>query len=671
MTRFNVLRVAIAFPLVGLLAWFWFDTAPAQRRREGIVRHLQDGSIGTLTAAERERFNRVLMFAVARVAINKPIRVNVAPAIGSLNVYTTTPAAEETTQCGSGNAVYDSALDAIFVDVSLVRIDVLEPARNTIWGATLGFHDVYLCLIILHELGHRELHRHTLWSFDIPGAARDRATLRREKEADTFAVQHFAALSPANLSALLGPNSVQPVLWINVDPSKVAPDQIALYNLAASMRLMTTIAAAWESPYSAFYSNETHPLFVDRALGILEPALESAVAGADVKRELAISIEDLTRFKEALDHHPLELQLNAEIRDACINNRTLTLLDKWGNVYSLDLRGAKPSSETAELSPDASGPADKHWVAVWEAAGDTVVIDRDGRLYTCQQGVLAADAPLQASFDALGRCTQVDRAGVCSSNSGDLTVVLFAANAGAASTSAQRIAVFRGSSLLRIADVGTAFATIEKQTRARHIVLALNCVRDNEVYVEVYDWDKFLGMASLKTSMLADPAFFPLSVDGYQKSSVTSASRLFVTTSGRTPRFWLLTTYQLDPQQHVAHGCYLWGLRRDQSPELVNQSRGAFRDLSFSKAVGFHGISTTEPFFSIVDAKPSGPSDIVFSIDQDSVYSLRLNRAPEPCLARLFHPGRMLLATGGGRDVFLFSPKESKRGFAFQLEVMD
>src|SRR6202035_350908 len=101
------------------------------------------------------------------------------------------------------NANYDQVLDAVFIDVKLVRL-----AKNSAWAA--GGRTL-LSFVLLHELGHRILHRHLTETNDIIGKSSntlvswidrmkkklfsseggDERARKREQEADRWAVDQY------------------------------------------------------------------------------------------------------------------------------------------------------------------------------------------------------------------------------------------------------------------------------------------------------------------------------------------------------------------------------------------------------------------------------------------------------------------------------------------------
>src|SRR5262249_36279988 len=151
--------------------------------------------------------------------------------------------------------------------------DVLRWERGrTLYRDALTFTEVYLALVLLHELGHRQLHRRTVSAFDLHWDVSDRQSMARELAADIFAVRAFLAATPAQTMPLFGTEHFQPMMWLNIDPDTLPGNRQVAYNLAASVRLITDIALRWKSSFGPLYQTRTHPMMVDRAMQIIDAA---------------------------------------------------------------------------------------------------------------------------------------------------------------------------------------------------------------------------------------------------------------------------------------------------------------------------------------------------------------------------------------------------------------
>lgn len=123
-----------------------------------------------------------------------PISVNAGVSRDRLNIVVTTPDLASLTQCGKGNALYDQTLDAIFIDIHLIRPVELQHIGNS--GAItmasseeFGFVASTVSCILVHELGHRQSGKGSAAFLALDWLRFNRNATERELAADRFAVQ--------------------------------------------------------------------------------------------------------------------------------------------------------------------------------------------------------------------------------------------------------------------------------------------------------------------------------------------------------------------------------------------------------------------------------------------------------------------------------------------------
>jgi hypothetical protein len=639
-----------------LITWLALDRGGDPRIQ--IARYLKSGAIGALIPQEQTRLKVILRFLEQRVALSKHLALNGPPDAARLHVYVTTPEAEETTGCGPGNAVYDARLDVIFLDRSLVRVDLLEPSRQSVWSETLGFQDAYLALILLHELGHRQLHGRTSGAYDQPGRATG-ATLQRELEADRFALAAFKAASPAEVLPLFGPEHIQPMMWMNIDPQSIPADENALCNLAASIRLMTDIAFAWDSPFSTLYQTSSHPLLVDRTLRVVDVAL-GEVRGGIVQRQFEIAREDALRFRSVIGRDIRRVRAQRNIAVSVVTRDSVIIVDQAGVPYRLSLLNTGKVEErlTPLMGPFTSGPDGAHPVGVWaDASAGFVVLDRNGGLWK------AAGPAWQKAFDfeaaAGARSVTVSDSDVYRSPDGERAVIL------GRGPDVSFVALFNGAALVakrNLSELQTDTARIAGVTGAD---VRLNSLGHNAVYAEVYRGSELIGIVEVMAETLKPAVFHPLSWHrvGLKWSRF---DKVLVVGASEKPQFLGLSTYVQDPDHGFVHGCFLYRLRSTAPPEALLSDPNIFVDFTPENA-GFVKASNREPHFDIDDARVSGSWILCFAVDSDSVYSIDLEK-PNPGIRRIFHPGRMTITASSSRNIFLFSQKGARAGFVTQVE---
>lgn len=154
------------------------------------------------------------------------------------------------------NAFYDQTLDAVFVDSKLVR---LAQMSNTAGGGR-----TLLSFVLLHELGHRKLHRHQervndfvsiasapAWyhklfrGFFSTGDSAAVRQMKRELEADRWAVDRILENLPSDSAGL----------FVN------EPDSLPLLNLIEGGMLASI---SQYGPYSPILQGKEHPSLFSR-----------------------------------------------------------------------------------------------------------------------------------------------------------------------------------------------------------------------------------------------------------------------------------------------------------------------------------------------------------------------------------------------------------------------
>jgi hypothetical protein len=186
-------RILSGSVCIVLLAWLASQGSTAQRRRAAIDQALRQGQIGQLSQDQTAWLSGTIAWMASAAGVGEPIVLNAPFHKGRLQVYTTTPTVLALTHCGRGNAVYDAQLDVIFLDRDLFDSrDFRTYLSTTAYGNLVSLNDLpfvqtYVRFLILHELGHRTLHRKAAASFDSGGSAAE----IREREADAFALEHL------------------------------------------------------------------------------------------------------------------------------------------------------------------------------------------------------------------------------------------------------------------------------------------------------------------------------------------------------------------------------------------------------------------------------------------------------------------------------------------------
>ncbi|MCA9646080.1 MAG: hypothetical protein KC492_35565, partial [Myxococcales bacterium] len=201
---------------------------------------------------------------------------------GALNIYITTPTARHVTGVDFGNAAYDPVLDAIYIDQSFIDHGVyLSLCRGSEIGM-LGCRerypslDVLFAFVLLHELGHRQLHGvGSGWLAHDKHHGEVRA---REHEADLYALKALKdnyKTGTAVVSDDEQADTLREALGLR-ELAQTAEDnaQAMWSDLVAALFMSSVLNSFLGGPYSPFYTDLAHPSFLVRSSGLVDAALK-------------------------------------------------------------------------------------------------------------------------------------------------------------------------------------------------------------------------------------------------------------------------------------------------------------------------------------------------------------------------------------------------------------
>jgi hypothetical protein len=312
-------KLVYAAPFLCLLAWLALTGSSKDSRIVALNEALASRQVGRIGEKDSQLLQQTAAEMVKANGIGADIAVNQRYDPSRLNIYVTSSAAERITNCGPGNAIYDSDLDTIFIDEQLFSTDGF---RNIVdasgYTAVAGFREdlefpkIYTRFVLLHELGHRQLHRHVSF-FDrvLETAAID----AREREADRFAIQAMETFYAFDRTHdhLVGDPQLD-LIGGSITLGPAIPPQAQIFaDLAGTLFVMSVFNLHLNTPYSPFFQDKLHPTFLDRAQGAIAAMLERPELNDDLKGNLASLRASLTReasagklsFKEVLVPDPI------------------------------------------------------------------------------------------------------------------------------------------------------------------------------------------------------------------------------------------------------------------------------------------------------------------------------------------------------------------------------
>ncbi|NEN94557.1 MAG: ImmA/IrrE family metallo-endopeptidase [Moorea sp. SIO3I7] len=344
--RFLVLLVSGA-----LVAWLVFDNNHWSGRKSAIEKALSQGTIGQLSSREEKHLQELLdeLASVSttdskcniQVILNKPFSED------GLNVFTTTPDLKKLTKCKYADAIYDAGLDAVFLDKSLLRSSRISctfgSCKIDYFNLSDPTAEIYLRYIILHEFGHKCLHRN-LNFLSIFFASSD-AAKKIEREADYFAQEAIQRLGEKGKL----PSPAGRARWIHLPPSTpISPSDKVQVALADMANEITDALLFSDAPYSSISDNKTHDSFVTRSLEVLERT-NSIITSDDVSGYVNFAIQQIERIRDVTPLLKAEIHLEEKDKKKEITQRVsfekdqLIIFGNEGGIFSIpysDIRNA-------------------------------------------------------------------------------------------------------------------------------------------------------------------------------------------------------------------------------------------------------------------------------------------------------------------------------------------
>ncbi|QHW01031.1 hypothetical protein [Spirosoma endbachense] len=330
----------------------WLAVAPRfESRFITLKKFVTTGDIGRLTSEENVLFQELVLRAVQAANIKDSIVINGLPTETSLHFYLTDSRSQKFTGCFTGNAVYDPELDAVFIDRSLFRPKELDSFGGVsifpFWrNRDFAFTQTFLTLILLHELGHRTLHRSLSPFFDgnLFSNSRD-----KELEADVYSLEAFKKGYSQGLfsdSDILGEFSGATGI-----KDKLNSDEALSAALLFSASQMSTTLLFTRGSTSSLYEDESHPSFGFRINRIADILARQESRNPTLNKYIAYFRSKLKRVDSLRYLGFTELHSEKAIRGIAFDENGLTLVDKSWNVIHVPNEDLGKNLKSITLSP--------------------------------------------------------------------------------------------------------------------------------------------------------------------------------------------------------------------------------------------------------------------------------------------------------------------------------
>jgi len=378
-----------------LVLWLAFQGSPTQRRRALIDKMLKRGEIGQITTDQTSWLYGTLTWMAGAAGVKEPIALNAPFRSGQLQVFTTTPEAVTVTHCDRGNAVYDAQLDTIFLDRDLFDSKNFQTfLSSTAYGNLVSLNDLpfvqtYVRFLLLHELGHRTLHRKRGGVFDFGNSK----AATQEQEADDFALTHLQAAyaMPQAVANRVGAAGAD---LLELPFEELKPAERTLVDLASMVAGMNLSLLFISNPYAPFYHDSAHATFLSRCRGFLQAAREQQSADVRVSASLDAVDELIRREESALGNPLVEILTPDPIADVSFDQNGLLITSvELRRLFHVDgqnlaefFRAATPANHFRSIW---TGPGWGHDIAVddwWKVdfwslpRGQTLSWRRDGTI---------------------------------------------------------------------------------------------------------------------------------------------------------------------------------------------------------------------------------------------------------------------------------------------------
>lgn len=399
MSREAILRLVIGGTFLLVLFSLAVQDRPSTVERKAIADGLLDGTIGGLSLQEEGEASRMLAWLAEAASVQEPVQLNRPLKPGLLNVYTTTRPVQGL--CRESNAEFVPALDAIFIDMNILKPLSRKEWANDIVDNWSVFGNLplkpYFFFVVMHELGHKQLgHGRGGYLNRLNRLCGGRST-RPEDDADSFAVERLKeafrldmARGCSNIGKPAGSlfGEDLPFALAQSPAERFRADFVEMLGHACLANLFDA------EKYSPFFGDDSHPMFVGRARKILQ--LLIAEPGIDPRfRANAIFVDDFLSRMESMGEFPhVTLEVDEGISEVNFDDDGLVIVGSEGRPYHVGtqfLIWRANRSNLVTLTRNMSlGPSQRVLYdegltsrnPVWACSGLSVVSLRGDLLYT-------------------------------------------------------------------------------------------------------------------------------------------------------------------------------------------------------------------------------------------------------------------------------------------------
>jgi hypothetical protein len=357
----KTIGIKIGLGVIVLAFIVWLALTPLGRdQRFALLQDLfRSQQLGRLSPEETQTFQTLVTEAISSAGIVSPVVLNSDPKQGALHFFVSDPTVLWFTHCKEGNAIYDAELDVVFVDRSLFQQTELTKLGHAIqlekfFPQEFAFSRTFLSLILLHELGHRQLHRTGLKVFDNEWNSSGRD---KEIEADDFAVQSLER-AYAERRLTIDSAVLAEIQEAGIGNTLTLEQQFVAALLYATSQMSVGLLFSRGS-FSSFSEDPNHPSYGERvrrigsSLSNLAEGDPTLVKYLDYFRRVSARIESLRqqRFIEVQSEHP--------IAAVAFDDKGLLVFDRLWNVAVVSNVDIHSSGRHVAIKPRVIGHVER------------------------------------------------------------------------------------------------------------------------------------------------------------------------------------------------------------------------------------------------------------------------------------------------------------------------
>lgn len=642
--RSVVTKATLGAVVAAFVIWLAFTPSGNEQRFATLEELFRSQRLAKISNEDAEAFSSLVNQAVATARIRDPIVINSPPVRGHLNFFVTDPQAQWFTHCSEGNAVYDADLDAVFIDHSLFRTIELPKIGRASFFEQLAprefpFSRTFLNLIMLHELGHRQLHRSGGGFFDNKWAD---TAMRKEVEADDFAVQVLKrAYAEGEITT---DSSVLAEIEETGVGKDLRPEQQLVAALLYASSQMSIALLFSRGSFSSLYEDPAHPRFGERVRRISQSLANLAGEDETLRAYLDYFKTVSERVDELRKRKLLEVHCENPVAGVAFDDDGLVILDRSWNIWRV------PSAEMRKSRRDHSAPirprrigqipskdTEDNVEGLWSLRDGGVFLASRGEVFQVRESNITARpdiaTTLKASASAITVTVPAEE---------PTEVVVRDVDSSLTFLRGERVT---GS--IPWADVlATAKASgLVTEPTIKHVMQV-----GNELQAAILERaGPLVGQIRINASPPFDPRFIPLRVS----DDIDSYGELVSVQPGDHPRYFLFGKVELLSKISV------WELFEDRPPTLRTSYEPLLYHLS---ELPFSGQNVP---VVVTRVRIISPNLILITLAADSIllYNVQSNT-----LEPVFHPGTSVNISIAQNGLVAFSAFNGYKAFLFQSD---